>query len=463
MNIFMVIFLILLLAVIAVLVVVWSRATKKTSQLEAELTSEKKRVTELNNAQNELNNKYEQAQKEKASAEIEKAEVVARTDNEQQNVEKLRKDNNALNEQTIKDAAQISQLETELKNERIKAEEKVAMLENMRENMEIQFKNLSQSILDEKSKTFDANSQKLLDPLRENLKEFHKRVDEIYNDETKQRASLEKQIELLHQNAENVGTKADNLAMALKGDSKMQGDWGEITLERLLEDSGLNKGLEYDTQVTTQGEDGETLRIDVLIKLPEGRHLIIDSKVSLRNFQDSIEATEHTHQKEALKKHVDAIKKHVNDLAKKHYDRSKNINAPNFVFMFMPIEPALLAAFKEWPPLFKYAHDKGIILCSPTTLMTVLRTVEHLLQIDKQNRGIVDIVQQASKIYDKFATFVETLDKIGPAIDKASDAYKTARKQLDTGQGNFMGQVEELRRLGANPKKRLPNLSEEDN
>ncbi|MGU9951042.1 MAG: DNA recombination protein RmuC [Gammaproteobacteria bacterium WSBS_2016_MAG_OTU1] len=463
MNVFMVIFLILLLAVIAVLVVVWSRATKKTSQLEAELTNEKTRVTELNNAQNELNNKYEKAQEEKASAEIEKAEVVARTDNEQQNIAKLREDNNALNEQTKKDAAQISQLETELKNERIKAEEKVAMLENMRENMEIQFKNLSQSILDEKSKTFDDNSKKLLEPFGEKLHEFRQRVDKIHSDDTQQRASLQQQIESLQKNAVTVGHEANNLVLALKGNSKTQGNWGEIALARLLEESGLREGEEYRTQPIVRDEAGSAKRPDVVIDLPEKKHLIIDSKVSLLDYHAATITEDPNEQKDALARHVASCKKHVNDLSGKHYAQSSDVNAPDFVFMFMPIEPAFFAALRESPDLFLYAYNKKIILCAPTTIMATLRTVAHIWRMDKQNRNTDEIVRQCSNLYDKFVGFVENMNDIDKAIRKADEACKSARGQLETGRDNLIGKVEKLRTLGANPKKQLPNLSEEDN
>ena len=299
------------------------------------------------------------------------------------------------------------------------------------------------------------------------MEKFRNRADEIHTEDAKDRSALKQQIENLRDNAAQYGKSADNLARALKGDSKTQGDWGEITLANLLEKSGLRKDEEYDAQKAMQDEDGNWLRPDVVVKLPGGgdsetRHLILDSKVSLRDYHDSVSAENGSDaEKTALARHLAAVKTHVAELSARHYPRLKKINAPDFVFMFMPVETAFFAAMRADANLFSYAYDKKIILCAPTTLMAVLRTVEHIWRLERQNRNAEEIARQAGNLYDKFCGFKASLDEVGKSLAKADEAYQKADKQLHSGDGNLVGRANKLLDMGVKSKK--PRLPESDN
>ncbi|MGI9296862.1 MAG: DNA recombination protein RmuC [Gammaproteobacteria bacterium] len=396
----------------------------------------------------ELRDKYETARRDGAAA-------VSRAEAGTQNAESLRAENESLRGDKTKSAARISELEAELRNARRGAEEKIALLENVRENMTAEFRNLSQGILEEKGKKFGEEHAKLISPLREELKQFRERTESIRTEDAADRSALKQQIESLQSNAAEYGKSADNLARALKGDSRTQGDWGEVTLANLLENSGLREGEEYETQKTLRDEDGNLLRPDVVVKLPGGKHLIVDSKVSLRDYHDSVSAEKDSAaERDALSRHLAAVKKHVAGLSGKHYARLKGVDAPDFVFMFMAVEPAFFAALRADAHLFSEAFDKKIILCAPTTLMATLRTVERIWQLERQSRNAEEMVRQVENFYDKLVNFKESLDDIGAALERASASHRTAEKQLGSGSGNLIGRANKLIELGANPKKK---------
>ena len=417
--------------------------------------------------------KKESAAREKAESERDKlradseqlrrdeAAATARANAAVQNESKLQDENNSLRERERNSAMRVSEMETKLKN----ADKTVETLTEVRDSMKEQFKNLSETVLEEKGAKFGAESKKILAPLKEDLEKFRAQVNAIHTKDAEDRSALKQQIENLQNNAAEYGKSADNLARALKGDSKTQGDWGEIMLANLLENSGLREGEEYETQKAGRGEDGEILRPDVVVNLPggtdgEARHLIIDSKASLRAYHDSVAAEANSvAEKESLARHLAAVRNHIAALSDKHYSRQKNLNAPDFVFMFMPVEAAFFAALRADKNLFSYAYDRHIILCAPTTLMAVLRTAEHIWRLERQNRNAEEIARQGGNLYDKFVLFKESLDEVGAALKKAGDSCDRAQKQLGEGSGNLIGRANKLLDLGVKAKK--PRLPEE--
>ena len=417
--------------------------------------------------------KHDNMQKECGTAKIASTKMIERAEVAQKNAEKLQADNVQLQRKTMHDAARIAELETKLQNAQMQANEKIKLLEAAQKNMNAEFEktgqnmadkfnNLSQKILEEKSKTFSKDSKELLAPLQKDITTFSARINEIHSKETAARASLKTEVENLQKNAAQVGKDANNLALALKGDNKMQGNWGEMVLATLLEKSGLREGHEYETQQATRNEEGKLLRPDVIINLPDEKKLIVDSKVSLQAYNDYVNSDDMEQEQKALERHVRSVKSHVINLSSKHYADSKNVNAPDFVFMFMPIEPSFFVALNRDPNLFSFAYEKQIILCAPTTIMATLRTVARIWQIDKQNRNAEEIAKRGGALYDKFVGFIDSMGEIDTALGKARNAYDTAYKQLRTGKGNVFGQMDKLRALGINPKKRLSACDDGD-
>lgn len=362
-------------------------------------------------------------------------------------------------EELTTNAAENAALKQQLRDTEKRAEEKIALLEKVRESMGAEFKNLSQSILEEKAQKFGEDSRQLLAPLGEQLKEFRLRADQIHDVNTRAHASLQTEIRSLHDNAAKIGADANNLAAALKGDSKTQGDWGEIELAALLEKSGLREGEGYETQQSLRNEDGKMFRPDVVIHLPKERHFIVDSKVSLRAYADYTAATDAAEKKTQLTRHVHAVKKHADDLASKNYAALRGINAPDMVFMFMAVEPAFLTALTADANLFNDAYQKGVVMCSPTTLMPILRATEHLWRMERQGRNAEEIARQGGALYDKFSGFVKDMRDIEKSLDKTRESYDAAFGKLSKGRGNLISHARKLHDMGIDAKKeKLPEM-----
>ncbi|MCF6364843.1 MAG: DNA recombination protein RmuC [Bacteroidales bacterium] len=339
-------------------------------------------------------------------------------------------------------------------------------IENIGKKFSNEFKVLANSILEEKSRKFTEQNQQnlkiLLDPLGENIKEFRKKVEETYDKESKQRFSLEEKIKDLVDLNHKISEEAHNLTKALKGSAKTQGDWGEMILESILENSGLQKGREFFTQEflrndagqTIKGIDGKKMQPDVLIKYPDGRNIIIDSKVSLVAYERYVNAENDIEQEKELKLHLQSLKNHIDGLSAKDYD--SYTQTLDFVMLFIPIEPAYLSAIKHDDNLWNYAYKKKILLISPTNLITALKLVKDLWKREDQNRNAFEIAERGGRLYDKFVSFIENLEDIGKNINKANDSYENALKQLKTGKGNIIGQVEKLKELGVKTQKSIP-------
>ena len=336
-----------------------------------------------------------------------------------------------------------------------KLESQVAEQEKLTKQMHEKFENLANKILDQKSAKFtEANKENiksLLEPLDKDIRNFRKKVEDIHEKDVSQHASLKEFLGNLQQAQAKLSEDARNLTTALKGDSKKQGDWGEFILERTLEASGLVKGLEFSMQ-----ESFDRQRPDAIIRLPEDRAIVVDSKVSLTAYERSIGTDDDDLRKQALKEHLQSLKKHVDELSEKDYSAIEQINAPDFVLLFIPIEPAFGAALTQDPDLYQYAFERKIVLVTSSTLMATIKTVANLWKLEKQNKHAHDIARRAGLLYDKFVGFLSSIDDIGKALGKATDAHEKAFSQLSSGSGNLVGQVEKLKAMGIRTKKELP-------
>ena len=353
----------------------------------------------------------------------------------------------------------IAELNTILEEERKQSQEKLTLLENAEKNMTSAFENLSNRIMEEKSKKFaeqnKLNIDKTLIPLREQLREFKKRIDDVYDKETRDRVSLFNEITNLRSLNEQMSKDAINLTRALKGESKTRGNWGEVILQRVLEDSGLKNGREYDAQESYRDEHGKLFYPDVVVHLPDNKDVVIDSKVSLNAYEEFCSSEDSDEQKQALTEHLNAIRKHVSELQGKNYHELIKINSLDMVLMFVPIEPALMLAFEHDENLYHDAFKRGIFLVSPTTLHMTLQIIHNMWRYENQNKNAQEIAKRSGDMYDKFVGFVDALEDIGDKLDKAQSAYQTAHNRLTTGKGNLVGRAEAIHKLGLQTNKKL--------
>ena len=323
------------------------------------------------------------------------------------------------------------------------------------ETMKSEFKSLANEILSEHQKSLRETNRDSLDlllkPFKDNITEFRERVERIYAAENEQRGALKNELDNLVKLNQQMTSSATNLTDALKGNSKVQGDWGEAYLETILESTGLVKGIHYHLQHNIKGEEGQNLRPDVLLSLPEERSIIIDSKVSLTAYVRYTEAESEVERRQALAEHVQSVKKHVQELAAKEYQ--KLINSPDFVIMFIPTEPAFLEALKEDNTIWSDAYRKKIIISSPTNLFALLKMVGDMWRRDEQTKNQAEIVDKATKLYEQLVVFTEQLDGVGAALDSAKSKYDEAYKRLHTGNNNIVRLGERLKKLGLPTKK----------
>lgn len=352
-------------------------------------------------------------------------------------------------------------LEAELASERRQALARLESLNEAKEALTAQFKNLANDILEDKSKRFveqNATSlDTLLKPLQTKLTEFKEQVSTSYQNEARERFALKTEIERLSNLNLRMSDETRSLTQALKGDSKVQGNWGELVLESILESSGLRKGEEFVVQDSHTQADGSRLQPDVVIHLPEGRHLVVDSKVSITAYARYAEALTPEIGQTELNLHIQSIRQHMQGLSSKNYSALHGLGAIDFVLMFIPIEPAFIAAMKAAPNLQDEALAKNIVLVCPSTLMATLRTVAHLWRQDQQNRNALEISRQCGALYDKFVGFVEDLQKLGQRLEQAQSSYHDAFGKLKSGKGNLIRAAEKVRALGVKPSKLIDN------
>ncbi len=333
-------------------------------------------------------------------------------------------------------------------------------IEQLQQKFTLEFENIANRLLEEKSQRFTeqnrTNLDDILKPLSEKIKDFEKKVHDVYVNEARERASLKEQLGMLHQLNQQMSTEAQNLTRALKGESKTQGNWGEYILENILERSGLVKDREYVTQQSLTGEQGQRLRPDVIINLPDKKHLVIDSKVSIKAYEEYTRAEDETQKNAALREHLSSVRKHIRDLSEKNYQHLYGLQTLDFVLMFVPMEPVFALAVQHDPDIFSDAFDRNIVMVSPSTLLATLRTVASIWRHENQNRNAVEIARQGGALYDKFVGFVEDMDKIRRDIDSALRSHDSAMNKLKTGSGNLVRRAEEIRKLGAKASKQLP-------
>ena len=361
-----------------------------------------------------------------------------------------------------------ARLETSLELERIQHGEKLTLLNESKEQLTVAFKNIANEIFDDKSKKLvDNNKESLatvLNPLQDKIRQFEKRVEDTYDKESKERFSLAREIKQLQEMNTQISEDAVNLTNALKGDNKAQGNWGEMILETLLENSGLVKGREYEVQVSLKSAEGGKFQPDVIVHLPESRDIIIDSKVSLKAWDAYCSADDVDEKAGFLNQHVQSVRSHVKGLSGKDYQNLAGISTLDYVFLFMPIDAAYSVAIQNDPGLSQYAFEKNIVFVSPTMLLTTLKLAQNLWRLDQQNRNAVEIADKAGALYDKFVNFVGDLEDVGVRIDSSKKSYENAHKKLRSGTGNLIRRVEDLKTLGAKTSKRLEKeaLGKED-
>ena len=329
----------------------------------------------------------------------------------------------------------------------------------LQKTSQLQFQNIANQILEEKSSKFTEsnkiNIEALLKPLGENIDSFKKKVEDTYEKESRQKLSLEEQIKNLAQQSNKISDEANNLASALKGQTKKQGNWGEMILETILQNSGLMKGLQYSKEENFKNEEGRNLRPDFIVTLPDGKLVIIDSKTSLIAYEKFCAAENLVQQNAAMKEHLDSIYKHIDELSAKKYD---DLSASlDFTMMFIPIEPAYLIAIQEDSQLWSYAYEKRILLTSPTNLIACLKLINELWRREDQNKNQAEILRQAGNLYDKFVGFAESLEQVGKQIGGAQNAYEDAINKLKTGKGNLISRAEDIKKLGVKTSKNLAN------
>jgi len=355
--------------------------------------------------------------------------------------------------------AQAASLGAELREQQDSHQQRLNDLQGSRDELRAQFAELAGKIFDEREARFAENSQQrlgqLLDPLKERIQSFEKRVEESYQQEARERFSLGKELERLQQLNLRLSDEATNLTRALKG-QKTQGNWGELILERVLEHAGLEKGREYQTQVSLKGPDGERFQPDVLILLPGDKQVVVDSKVSLTAYQHYVGAADEVIGQAALKQHVLSLRNHVKGLSDKDYKRLEGLHSLDFVLLFVPIEAAFSAALQAEPNLFQEAFDRNIVIVSPTTLLATLRVIDSLWKQERQSQNAREIAERAGWLYDKFVLFIQDLDEVGNRLQQLDKAYAAARNKLTEGRGNLISRSEQLKLLGARASKSLP-------
>lgn len=365
----------------------------------------------------------------------------------------LRAENNELRSERVR-------LETQRIEQQRHDEARLQEFEQTRKRMTAEFENLANRILEEKGKRFSEQNRTSLDtllkPVREQLTDFRRKIEEVHLTDSKDRASLQKQLELLRDQNQRMNEDALQLTRALKGDKKAQGDWGELVLERVLEQSGLRKGAEYEVQGSFRDRDNKLLRPDVVIHLPEGRDIIIDSKVSLVAWQEYVNAEDDAARTHALDALVMAVRAHIDGLSSKDYTNMGGVRSLDFVLMFMPIEPAFLAAFQHDEKLFSTAFEKRIAVVTPTTLLATMRTVENIWRTERQNESARLIAEKAGGVYDKLRGFVDEFEKLGKQLTTLHNTYDNAMNKLTRGRGNLVRQAEQFRELGVRVRQQLP-------
>lgn len=364
---------------------------------------------------------------------------------------------NQYRQQNVAQFATISELKTRLEETRNAAHERQTILEQSEQRLTTQFENLANRIFEHSGKKIEQQNKQslnfLLSPLKDQLESFKKQVQDSFGEEAKERHTLTYEIRNLQQLNQQMTKEATNLTNALKGNNKIQGNWGEFILSQILDNSGLRLGYEYDTQVNLTNENNQRLQPDVIVHLPQGGDVVIDSKVTLVAYERYFNNDEEIVKTKALSDHLTAVRNHLKQLSQKDYHKLIGINSLDYILMFIPVEPAFLCAIDSDPSLINDALKNNIMIVSPTTLLVALRTIHNLWRYEHQNRNAELIADKASKLYDKVRGFVEDMETLGSTLDKAQQTYQNSLNKLSKGRGNIIGQIERFRELGVEVKK----------
>ncbi|MCX8711017.1 DNA recombination protein RmuC [Gilliamella sp. B3464] len=381
--------------------------------------------------------------------------------------EKLQQLENELNQyrlQYVTQNATITELKTRLEETKSSAYEKQSILEQSEQRLTTQFENLANRIFEQSGKRIEQQNKQSLDyllsPLKEQLEGFKKQVQDSFGQEAKERHTLTHEIRNLQQLNEQMTKEANNLTNALKGNNKTQGNWGEFILSQILDNSGLREGYEYDTQVNLTNENNLRLQPDVIVHLPQGGDVVIDSKVTLVAYERYFNSDDDTIKSKSMAEHLAAVRNHLKQLSQKDYHKLNGINSLDYILMFIPVEPAFLSAIDHDPALINDALKNNIMIVSPTTLLVALRTIHNLWRYEYQNRNAELIADKASKLYDKVRGFIEDMENLGNCLDKAQQTYQNSLNKLSKGRGNIIGQIERFREMGIEVKKPInPDLA----
>ena len=399
-----------------------------------------------------------------SEAEIEAKYILkAIYENLEQRFKVLQKEHNSLNNDYLLVSKALSAKEQYADNLMDKLRTQTVELSKIQDQFTLQFENIANRLLEEKSQKFTYQNQTqltaILDPLKEKIKDFEQKVERNYMENSKERVSLKEEIKHLRDLNMQLSQDANQLVNALKGDNKTQGDWGEFQLEVLLEKSGLEKGVHFQTQLSFKDEAGFQKRPDFIINLPSNKHLIIDSKVSLKAYEAYFNTEDEQEKKVYIKAHLDSLRSHIRDLSSKNYTRLYQINSPDYLLMFVPIEPALATALQEDNSIFLDALDRNIVIVTSSTLLATMRTVSYIWKQEKQKRSVLEIAKQSGLLYDKFVGFVNDLKDIGKKLDDARGSYDGAMNKLQNSPkygDTLIGRAKRIKELGANASKELP-------
>lgn len=425
----------------------------RITALEEELQGLNQRLTAASQEREQLQASLNAALQQKAVAESSLSDVsqrLAHSEQQRSDADRAKADAQAV----------LARKESDYRHLQESSSEQIALLKQAREELSRQFEQLANRIFDEKSRRFSEtnqqNLQQSLNPFREQLKGFQERVNQIYDIENRQHGELREQLKSLQDMNANISREAQNLTRALKGDNKAQGNWGEVILERVLEESGLRKGHEYETQLSFTNDEGRRSQPDVIVRLPDEKDIIIDAKVSLIAYERYCSAESESERREYLKAHIQSVRQHIAGLSTKAYQHIEGIRTLDFVFIFIPVEAAFMTAFEHDPELFRNAYEQNIIVVGPTTLLATLRTVQSIWRYERQNLNAEKIAREAGALHDQFALVVESLEDIGKHLDRGQSAYEKTIKRMTEGRGNLVGRVARLEQLGAKVKKTLP-------
>lgn len=438
----------------------------KTSALMTEIEQQTQRISQLEQAKTTLEQENQEIEKSLAQEQLNLAvnqqkrqDLTAALDVQDKKLEAAEQQNQALQQSMSELKTLLATEQTSRTQQQAHMQEKLDLIEANKAQLLEEFEQLSNKIFTQKQQEFQQQSKEglgdILTSFKEQLSGLQKKVEDVHLDDAKDRAGLKSQLAQLHTLNQQITQEAHALSTALRGENKTQGNWGELILEHVLESSGLREGHEYVREQSFKNDEQQRARPDVIINLPEGRHIIIDSKVSLNAYTDYVNGCDTQQKEQSLKAHIMSIKQHINGLSGKSYQHLNGVNSPDFVFLFMPIEPAFMLAFEADESLFNQAFEKRIVVVTPTTLLATLRTVASIWSIEKRNKNTEELADQAGRIYDKLSVIIERMDKLGSQLETAKKTYDETYSSFKTGHGNLISRVDKFRKLGVQVKKEM--------